>query len=41
LTAEEVFRRYEATQSPRRRRGRPPKAQQLPEGSEDIQPTDE
>ncbi len=41
LTAEEVIRRYEATQSPRRPRGRPRKAQSLPEGSSDIQPADE
>jgi REP element-mobilizing transposase RayT len=41
LTAEEVIRRYEATLSPRRPRGRPRKAQQRPEGSEDVQPSEE
>src|SRR5690242_4525118 len=41
LTAEEVIRRYEATLSPRPRRGRPPKAQPLPEGSEDVQSSEE
>ncbi|HKS70895.1 MAG TPA: transposase, partial [Ktedonobacterales bacterium] len=41
LTAEEVIRRYEATLSPRRPRGRPRKAQPLPEGSEDAQPSEE
>jgi putative transposase len=41
VTAEEVFRLYEAHLSPRRPRGRPRKTQPLLEGSEDIPPSDE
>ena len=41
VTAEEVFRLYEARQRPRRPRGRPRKTQALPEGSEDVQPSEE
>jgi hypothetical protein len=41
LTAEEVIRRYEATLSPRRPRGRPRKAQPLSEGSEDVWSSEE
>lgn len=41
ITAEEVFRLYEARLSPRRPRGRPRKTQPLLEGSEDIQSSEE
>ncbi len=41
VTAEEVFRLYEARLSPRRPRGRPRKTQPLLEGSEDIPSSDE
>jgi putative transposase len=40
LTAEEVIRRYEATLSPRRPRGRPRKTQPLPSESDDTSPSD-
>ena len=42
VTAEEVIRLYEAQQRPRRPRGRPRKARQLPaEGSEGAAPSEE